>query len=151
MIYDFKLLGGVVADNLVWNNNYADSQFHEVGNGNWRVSFTPTAPGKVMVMTHLSRARMGATGNSRLYFKARIVSVAPVYKNDYVLFGEGCWEGTAGYGDQIRFFDAPTTLFIVADITEEAVGLTHSFAVEHLAGDTLHGEVGYGSPLVLFG
>jgi hypothetical protein len=149
MIYDFKLLGGVVDPAQAWLNDYGDTGWHEVGDGNWRVSFVPTAPGKVMVQAGLSKHRMGAgSAYSRLYSKARIVLVAPVYKNDYVSYSESMWESTSSV---IRFSDCPMVLFLVADITAQAVGLTHTFAVEHMAGDGLHGEVCYGAPFVILG
>ncbi len=151
-IYDYKILGGVVDPTRTWVNAYGDGAWHEVGDGNWRVSFTPTAPGRVLVMANLSKHRIGeGSGHSRLYSKARIALVSPVYKNDYASYQEAIFEGTPGYGDQIRFLDAPLMPFIVVDITEQAVGATHTFSCDQLAGDGLRAEVCYGAPMVIMG
>lgn len=151
MIFDHKLLGGLVNPAQAWWNNHGDNAFHEVGDGMWRVSFTPLTPGKVIVQAHLKHRMGEGNPHSRLYCKARVVLVAPVYKNDFCLYSEMMFEGAPGYGDQVRFLDAPITPFIVADILESGVGVTHTFAVEYLAGDGIQGQVGYGSPFVIFG
>lgn len=149
MIYDHKLLGNCVDGSQAWFNNAGS--FAEVGNGSWRVSFTPTVAGKYMVMTSLKHRMGSGSAEDRLYCKARIVQVSPIYKNDFALFSEAMWEGAFGYGDQVRFFDAPITPFIVVEISSENLNTEHVFAVEYMAGDGVLGQVGYGSPLVIFG
>lgn len=151
MIHAHKLLGGVVDAGQAWFNNTGSNAFVEVGGNSWRVSFTPLAPCTVMVQAHLKHRMGDGSARSRLYCKARVVQVAPVYKNDLALYSEMMFESPDGYGNQVRFLDAPITPFVVVEIGPAGVGVEHTFAVEYLAGDGVQGQVGYGSPLVIFG
>ena len=150
MIHAHQLLGGVVDPAQAWFCRWNDSAWHEIGDGSWRVSFVPAAAGKIVVQAHLKN-RMGSSGNSRLYCKARVVQLTPFYRSDFSLYSEAMWEGTPGYGDQVRFLDSPITPFIVVDVQPEHVGHEHMYSVDYMAGDGISGQVGYGSPLVIIG
>lgn len=102
-----------------------------------------------MVQATLAKHRMG-DGNSygRLYSKARIVRVAPSYKNDFASYSENIWESWTG---SLRFLDCPMTLIAPIEIGVSDIGNLQTYAVEHLAGDGRRGEVCFGAPLVIVG
>lgn len=122
-----------------------DSSWHQVTG--WTVTTTPTQAGliKISAMPHI-RSGDGA-GHSRLYNKVRIVRLMPTPKNDIAINSESNWEGTFGYGDQIRFFDASRTVFGID--TTPVLGQPNVYGVEVIAGDGLHVEICIGSPLLL--
>lgn len=151
-VFDYQLLGGMVDPGQAWWNNTGTNAFVEVGSGlstPWRVSFTPTTPGWYIVDARLKHRMGGGSHYGRLYAKARIVEVAPNYKNDFALYQEAMWETNSG--DLVRFYDAPLPPMVGVYVTAQEVNVQRTFAVEYLAGDGLLGQVGYGSPLVVFG
>lgn len=142
------LLGGLVDPGQVWEY-VGDTGWHEIGNGTWRVCLTPTVLGKVEVlaMPHI-RSWDGNgtyTGHYRLYNKLRLVRVSPIRHETLAMSSESLWEGTPGYGDQLRAFDNSRTVLAV-DLSP-MLNQINCYAVEAVAGDGIHIEVAYGSPL----
>ena len=140
------LLGGTVDQGQIWSYS-GDANWHEAGNGDWRISYLPTSSGKFKITSMLHIRSGDGNGHSRLYNKARIVKIAPVYNSNLAINSECMFEGTPGYGDQIRFFDCSRTVVAVDD--NPSIGQTNIYAVEIMAGDGLHTEISYGSPLIL--
>lgn len=145
MIYAHTLLGGSATPAMVWANDYGDGLFHEVG-ALLRVSFTPTVAQKYLVHANL-KAKMGdGSYRSRLYCKARIVRILPTFKDDLAFYSEALVEFAGNY---IRFFESSRPIFVVDDIPAENLGVVHTYGVEFLAGDGVHGEINYGSPMYI--
>lgn len=143
---DYKLLGNVVDQGQQWGSS-GNTNWNEVGGTAWRVSFTPTVSGKMKLQAMLHIRSGDGNGHSRLYNKARIVRVAPVYSEQLALNSECMFEGTDGYGDQIRFMDCSRTIFAVD--TAPSVGAANVYAVQVIGGDGIWVEVSYGSPFML--
>lgn len=146
MAYSYALLGGVVDHNSVWSSS-GDLNWHEVfaaSAGDWTVTVTPVS-GQVVKLTASLHIRSGdGNGHSRLYHKFRIKR-----RSDGTIISldsEANWEGTPGYGDQVRYFDASRSW--VAVDTNPALNTANTYCVEVLGGDNLWVEVSYGSTLL---
>lgn len=144
MIHAHALLGGSIAAGAVWQNNYYDTQFHEVGTI-WRVSFTPTVAGPYMIQAFMKSKVGDGTYYSRLYDKARIVRIGT--PNVQLSFhSENLVEFAGAY---IRWFETSRTLFGIDVIGDDRLNTLQTYGLEHLAGDNLPGEINYGSPMVI--
>lgn len=144
--FQYMYLGGVVDPSQAWSYT-GDADWHEIGGTSWRICYTPVVPGQIEVraMPHI-RSGNGA-GQSRLYNKLRLVRVTPTRHETLAINSESLWEGNFGYGDQVRFFDNSRTVLAI-DATP-VQNQSNCYAVEAVAGDGLHIEVLYGSPLMM--
>jgi hypothetical protein len=144
MIVDDVILGGVIDQSQIWSYS-GDALWHEAGNGLWRVSYTPSAGEKIKI-TAMPHIRSGTgSGKIRLYNKVRIVRVLPTRDENLAINSEALVEFTSG--GPIRFFDASRSVFAVD--RNPVVGQQNVYAVEVVAGDGVHTEICYGSPLIL--
>src|SRR5579885_3018688 len=104
-----KWFGGVVDPAQCWVNTWGDANFHEWGSlpaGGFqtgcecRISYTPDADCSVILLA-APKQRFGNVQSyqvfNRAYGKARIVQVAPTYKNDFANYNEGLIELDASY------------------------------------------------------
>lgn len=115
--------------------------FYDNGTATWRVSKTVTVAGRVdlMVMPHIRSGQGGCYG--RLYNKVRIVRVLPTRSENLALNSEALVEMSSGC---LKFFDASRT--VIATDFNPVVGQQNVYAVEVVAGDSVHTEISFGSP-----
>ena len=142
--FGFLLFGGIVDPSQGWIYS-GDAGWHEIGGTTWRLCYTPIVSGQmeIIAMPHM-RSGDGA-GHSRLYNKLRIVRVTPIRQEDLAINSESLWEGNFGYGDQVRYLDNSRT--VLAIDAAPVLNQLNCYAVEAVAGDGVHVEVLYGSPL----
>lgn len=134
----YALLGGVINRGNTWVYS-GDALWHEVDNGSWRVSFTPTTgPVELTAFVHI-RGGLGSC-HPRIYNKLRIVRVLPSYSDQIMVDSESLIEMTSGC---IAYFDASRT--ITALDTSPVWGQQNVYAIEMIAGDGLHTEISHGS------